>query len=141
MNEPTETSGTELVRGFLEHSPFARHVGLRLDDLDDGRATLTLPFSDDVVTLGDVIHGGAISTLVDVAATAAAWAGAEVSEDVKWGTASVTVDFLRPARATDLVASARLLRRGRSLCFCEVEVTGSDDGELVAKGLVTYRLG
>lgn len=128
------------MRGFIKSSPFARHVGLEVEELGDGRARLSLPFSDEVVTLGDVVHGGAITTLVDVAATAAAWAGAEISEDVRWGTASVTVDFLRPGRATDLVAEARLLRRGRSLCFCEVDVT-SGDGEAVAKGLVTYRLG
>jgi uncharacterized protein (TIGR00369 family) len=140
MSEPKETSGTELVRGFIEHSPFARHVGLKVEELNDGRASLSLPFSEDIVTLGDVVHGGAITTLIDVAATAAAWAGAEVSADAKWGTASVTVDFLRPAHGTDLLANARLLRRGRSLCFCEVDVTGGD-GETVAKGLVTYRLG
>jgi acyl-coenzyme A thioesterase PaaI-like protein len=33
-----------------------------------------------------------------------------------------------------------VLRRGGSLCFCDVEVTDGDD-RLVAKALVTYKLG
>jgi acyl-coenzyme A thioesterase PaaI-like protein len=34
-----------------------------------------------------------------------------------------------------------VLRRGSSLCFCEVKVSGADDDKLVATGLVTYKLG
>ena len=44
-------------------------------------------------------------------------------------------------RAQALVADARVIRRGSSLCFCEVKVTGADDDALVAAGLVTYKLG
>jgi len=53
----------------------------------------------------------------------------------------VTVDFLAAARAQELLAEATVLRRGSSLCFCEVKVHGGDDGKLVATGLVTYKLG
>ncbi len=49
------------------------------------------------------------------------------------------LERLEPDRAL-LVADARVVRRGRSLCYCDVGVTDSD-GQLVAKGLVTYKLG
>jgi acyl-coenzyme A thioesterase PaaI-like protein len=52
----------------------------------------------------------------------------------------LTVDFLRAARGVDLRARARVVRRGRQLCFCDVEVIRPDE-ELVAKGLVTYKIG
>jgi acyl-coenzyme A thioesterase PaaI-like protein len=55
-------------------------------------------------------------------------------------TVGMSVDFLSAARSQDLTATARVLRRGSSLCFCEVEVAGGD-GRLVAKALVTYKLG
>jgi acyl-coenzyme A thioesterase PaaI-like protein len=42
------------------------------------------------------------------------------------------------ARGEDLTARASVIRRGESLCFCEVEVTG-EAGQVVAKGLVTHR--
>jgi acyl-coenzyme A thioesterase PaaI-like protein len=50
------------------------------------------------------------------------------------------VSFVAAARAQDLVADARVVRRGKTICFCEVDVTDGGD-TTVAKGLVTYKLG
>ncbi len=61
-----------LVRGWLEHSPFASHLGIRLVSLGSGEAELTLPYHEGLATMGDVVHGGAISSLIDTAAAAAA---------------------------------------------------------------------
>ena len=49
-------------------------------------------------------------------------------------------DFVASARGQEVTADARVIRRGKSLCFCEVDVTDAH-GSLVAKGLVTYKLG
>ena len=48
------------------------------------------------------------------------------------------VDFLSPARAQDVVAEARVLRRG-AVTFLAVDVEAAD-GTAVATALVTYRL-
>jgi uncharacterized protein (TIGR00369 family) len=104
------------------------------------RAELSLPFDESIATYGDVVHGGALASLIDVAATAAAWSAAEISDNPRGATVSMTVDYLRAAQGKRLTAVARVTRRGSSLCFCDVEVTDAD-GELVAKGLVTYKLG
>jgi acyl-coenzyme A thioesterase PaaI-like protein len=47
--------------------------------MEPDRAVLWMPLADSLPTLGDVVNGGAISSLVDTAAAAAAWSGAEVS--------------------------------------------------------------
>lgn len=133
-------AGAEVMRSFLTASPFAAHLGLELRSIDADRATLCLPFSPPLATMGDVVHGGAIGALVDTAAMAAAWAVDELPAELRGSTVGLTVDFLAAARGRDLTATARVLRRGLSLCFCEVEVA-EDDGRLVAKGLVTYKLG
>lgn len=130
----------ELVTTFLKHSPFALHVGLRLREIEPDHAVLELPFSEQLPTFGEVVHGGAISTLVDTAATAASWAGAEMPETPRGATISLTVNYVRAATGQDVVADARVVRRGRSLCFCDVRVTDADD-RLVAHGVVTYRIG
>ena len=110
--------------------------------IEDDRAVLSLPFTEEVVTIGDVVHGGAVSALVDTAAMAACWSAVEFDGEPPRGTTvGLTVDFLTAARAQELEADARVLRRGSSLCFCEVKVHGSGDGKLVASGLVTYKLG
>jgi uncharacterized protein (TIGR00369 family) len=136
----SDPAGAELVRGFMEHSPFGRLLGLRLEAIEDDRVELVLPFREEMATYGDVVHGGAISTLVDVAATAAAWSAAEPESVTKGATVGFSVSLLRAARGQDLRADARVVRRGRSICFCEVDVVDAE-GRGVAKGLVTYKLG
>ena len=133
--------GAELITEFLRHSPFVGHLGIELREIEDDRVVLALPFRDEIVTIGDVVHGGAISTLVDTAAMAAAWSAIEFDQPPRGTTVGLSVDFLSAGRGGELLAEARVLRRGSSLCFCEVRVRPAEDEELVASGLVTYKLG
>lgn len=133
------TTGAELAAEFVRQSPFGLRAGLTLEHIEPERAVLRLAYSEEVTTFGDVIHGGAIATLADVAATAAAWSAAEVTGAPRGATVGLTVDYLGAARGQDLRAEARVMRRGRSICFCEVDVLAGED--LVAKALVTYKLG
>jgi uncharacterized protein (TIGR00369 family) len=139
----TETpgaNGAALARGWLENSPFVAHLGMGIDLMEPDRAVLSMPFTDSLPTLGDVIHGGAISSLIDTAAAAAAWSGAEVPERPRASTVGITVDFLAPTRGQGVTADARVVRRGGSgLCFCEIRVA-AEDGTDVALALVTYQL-
>jgi uncharacterized protein (TIGR00369 family) len=132
--------GAELISRFLEVSPFVRHLGLRLERLEPDRALLAMPFGEPLVTIDDVVHGGAVSSLIDTAAMAAAWSTPEVPENLRGTTVGLSVQFLAAARGRELVADATVIRGGRSLCYCDVAVTDGD-GQLVAKGLVTYKLG
>jgi uncharacterized protein (TIGR00369 family) len=135
-----QPDGAALARGWLENSPFVAQLGIRLEEMEPDRARLAMPFSDSLPTMGEVVHGGAISSLVDTAAAAAAWSGAQVPERPRASTVGLTVDFLAPARAQGLVAEARVVHRGgRGLCFCDVRVS-ADDGNQVALALVTYQL-
>ncbi len=133
--------GGELISEFLKHSPFVGHLGIELREIEDDRALLALPFSDEVVTIGDMVHGGAISALIDTAAMAASWSAIEFEQPPLGTTVGLTVDFLSAGRGAGLLAEASVLRRGSSLCFCEVKVSQVGGGELVATGLVTYKLG
>jgi uncharacterized protein (TIGR00369 family) len=129
----------EAVRAFLPTSPFVAHLGLDLRTLEPDHAVLAMPFRPELATMGDVVHGGALSTLLDTAAMLAAWATDEPADRLAGATVSLTVDFLAPARASEVVADARVARRGRSLCFCEVTASAADGD--VAKALATYRFG
>jgi uncharacterized protein (TIGR00369 family) len=134
-----ETDGSTVVRGFMEHSPHGRELGIELSALEPDRAELTLPFREGLATYGDVIHGGVITTLADTAAFAAAWSGTEVSETPRGATVSLSIDFLRAAKGCNLRAVAKVVRRGKQMCFCEIDVS-EVGGELVAKALVAYKL-
>ena len=129
----------DFVTAFMEQSPFGTGVGLRLDHIEADRVRVVLPYREAVTR----------SSTSCTAAPSARWStwppprrpesGAEPTDNPRGATIGLTVDFLRAARGADLVADARVLRRGRSVCFCEVDVRDGDD--LVAKGLVSYKLG
>ena len=137
---PSPQTGADIIREFLKVSPFVGHLGIRLVSLEPDAAELLLPFQDPLITIGDTVHGGAISSLVDTAAMAASWSTETPPENMRGTTVSLSVAFASAARSTDLTARARVVRRGRNLCACDVDVTDGR-GELVAKGLVTYKLG
>ena len=87
-----------------------------------------------------MVHGGAIATLADLTVMAAAWCGAEASPELRGVTVSMTVDFMAPARGTDVIGVGRALRRGRSLVNCEAEIV-DPQGRLIAKALAIYKIG
>lgn len=130
----------ELIRDVIAGSPLAKHLGVRLVEVSPDRARLSLPFAEHNVTIGDTVHGGAIVSLIDTAATAAAWATDQLPENLRGTTVGITVNFLSGGRGQELSADARVIRRGRSLCYLEVDVTAADDTH-VAKGLITYKMG
>jgi uncharacterized protein (TIGR00369 family) len=136
----TPAAGAELMRQFLPTSPFVKHLGIQLVELQPDSAVLSLPFSEALITIGTTVHGGAIASLIDTAAMVAAWSAAEVPATRRGVTVSLTVTYLAGAEQEDLLAVARVLRRGRSLVYLDVDVKSAAEVP-VAKGLVTYKIG
>jgi len=133
-------SGAEVMAQFIPASPFAAKLGIVAEVLDGDEVRLRMPFDPTNVTLGDMVHGGAIASLADMTVMAAAWAGADVPGSLRGVTTSLAMQFLAPARATDLIGVGRVLRRGKTLVNCDVDVI-SPDGEAVAKAIATYKVG
>jgi uncharacterized protein (TIGR00369 family) len=113
---------------------------VQVDALGVDRVRLRLPFRSDIVTIGDMVHGGAIGALVDIAATAAVWSGVDLRQPAPGITVGFTVNFLAACRRQDLLATAEVVRRGRAICVCQVDVRATD-GSAVARALVTYKQG
>jgi uncharacterized protein (TIGR00369 family) len=129
-----------VMREFVPASPLVQHLGIELVALEPDRAELRLPFAPTLPTVGDVVHGGAIASLVDTAGMASTWAVEEPAESLRGSTITLTVEYLAAARGQDLTAVSTCVKRGRSICFNEVRVT-EPDGRLVAKGSVVQQLG
>lgn len=135
----TGFDGAALMRQLIPTSPFAVHLGLQVVELSDGRAVLDLPFRDELVTIGRTVHGGALATLLDTTAMAAAWSGAPEPDRLQGSTIGLSVSYLAPAEAADVRAEGQVLRRGRSVAHVSVQATAG--GVPVAQALVTYKLG
>ncbi|HEX7827093.1 MAG TPA: PaaI family thioesterase [Mycobacterium sp.] len=129
-----------MMAQFIPQSPFVAKLGIVAEVLAGDEVRLRMPWDPTNVTLGDMVHGGAIAALADVTVMAAAWAGVEAAPALRGVTTSMAIQFLAPARATDLIGVGRVLRQGKSLVSCDVEVV-TPDGDLVAKSIATYKVG
>ena len=125
----------------ISMSPLGKLLGFELVEWVPERVLIKMPFRDDICTVGDLVHGGAISALADTTATAVAWSGVDASNPPQRGTTiSLAVDFMLGARGRDLLAEGTIARRGKSIVFCNVAVRNTE-GEQVAQAKAVYKLG
>lgn len=116
---------------------FAELLGVELVSREPDRIVVRMPYKE---TLGgDRVHGGAISALVDIAATAAFWSHSEIGAQARGATVGFTINFLNLARGVDLTADATVRRRGGQICTGDVSVS-DPSGREVAVARVTYKL-
>jgi len=82
---------------FVQFVPHNRALGLHFVHHGSGRALLALPYDDKLVGNPEtgVLHGGAISSLLDAACGASVFMRLEVPSSV--ATLDLRIDYLRPA--------------------------------------------
>jgi uncharacterized protein (TIGR00369 family) len=116
------------------HSPLNAALGIRTEDLDDGRVRLSLTTADEHRNEVGTVHGGISALLLDGAM------GRCVGRTLEPGQVCVTVQlsvqYLDAAEGM-ISAIARIVRRGRSTAFMEAECT-RPDGKLVARAHGTW---
>ena len=127
------------IETLLSVSPYHRFLDLKLVALDNdgGELRLLMPYQERL--LGDMIsrryHGGAIAGLID--ATGALAMMAKVGRDTP--SITISIDYLRPAVATDLFAKAKIQKCGKKIGIVAVEVIDIDN-RIVAIGRVILSL-
>lgn len=127
----------EDLQQMLAECPFHRFLGLTLEDYSAKDASISISVTarqefsrdDDRIEL----HGGVIASLIDIAGDYA------VALKIGFGvpTINLHVDYLRPARGARAIASARIIRCGRSIAVVDIEVK-DDTATLIAVGRATY---
>ena len=127
-----------LTKFRAQTEPFFTLLGLDIEEVQPDCCRLRLPFRPALRTAGEVVHGGAIASLIDSAGVVAVWSNVP-PEITRGATASMTVNYLTAAEGVDVIAEARIVRRGHSVVFVEVDVS-SPDGEPVAKGTLVYKV-
>jgi acyl-CoA thioesterase len=115
--------------------PFAQLLGIEVEHIGSGTATLGLEIRPKLKQNHGVVHGGAIASLIDTATAFAILTQLKPEERVS--TVDLTISYLRPLREGRVRAIARVLRAGRRLFVVSAEVLGSDE-KLAATALSTY---
>ena len=126
-----------LVRRTLV-TPAARRLNLALVACTAAEVRISMPFDQGNRTEGDVVHGGVIATLIDIAGVAVAIAGARQVPQ-SGATSNITTNYLRAAIACRLEAHGVLLRGGSRQNVARVTVSNGD-GTAIAEGHVTVIL-
>ena len=123
----------ETLRSGFRQAPFIAHLGIELDNLGHGFCEASLAIQPWHLQQTNVVHAGAIATLADHCAGAAASTGLQSGEYVV--TAEYKINLLRGARGEKLRCRAEVLKPGRRLAVVEAQVWSEAGGrsELVAK--------
>ncbi len=107
--------------------------------LESGRAVLRMTTAEADLRPGRTVSGPVLFTLADLSVYAAVMTVVGVMPLAV--TTDATIHFLRRPRAGVLVASARVLKRGKRLVVCDVEVSGEGEGASdgpLAHAVMTY---
>lgn len=126
---------TRRIQKAVATVPYAHLLGIELDDISEGVATLGLDVRKELKQNHGVVHGGAIASLIDTAMAFAIITLLAPREKVT--TVDLTVSYLRPLTKGRITASARVVRSGRRLFVVSADVFG-DDGILASTALSTY---
>ena len=130
-----DAAHVERLSRALDSVPFARHLGIELEEIESGVATLGFEVKPELKQNHGVVHGGAIASLIDSATAFAIISVLPVDEHAT--TVDLTISYLRPLTQGRAHATARVLRSGKRLIVVSAELF-DDAGKLAATALSTY---
>jgi uncharacterized protein (TIGR00369 family) len=120
-------------------APWVQALGLRVVQADEEHTQLRMAVTPQLVHGGGVLCGQAMLAAADTAMVLATSAALGAFRPMT--TVQLQTSFLRPvpADAGELHITCRILRKGKSLVFGEIEIN-TPDGRLAAHATTTYAL-
>lgn len=132
MSEPTSTASRRRSVDSDERLRILEHIGLRVldqEDPDDPTAVCEVDVRDDLRNLAEMLQGGVLATLLDVAAGVVASRAARTRHVL---TQDLHITYLRPVRVGPARAVGRVVRQGKRSVAVTVELydVGVEEPEL-----------
>ncbi|MFD8959261.1 PaaI family thioesterase, partial [Streptomyces anulatus] len=120
--EPASPSVRERVQDSFGRQGLMSHLGARLAHIGPGRVHIVLPARPEVTQQHGYVHAGATSAIADSAGGYAALTLFDEESDVL--TVEYKINLLAPAAGDHLEAIGSVLKAGRTLTVCQLEVHG-----------------
>jgi uncharacterized protein (TIGR00369 family) len=124
------------MRFMGEGATFPDVLGTELSSTEEGRAVVSLRAEEWHLNDSGTVHGGAVSTLIDVAMAEALNTMTEEGEQPF--TIQITVNYMKPSRTGTLTSTAKVRKGGERVTIVEAEVVQEEDDEVVALATGTY---
>ena len=129
----TKPDPTSLARQFIEAIPFSNALSMHLEHIEDGQAVISMPYN--VALIGDpstgVIHGGAVSALMDTCGGAAVMSHPDMP--VATATIDLRIDYMRAATPGHTIrAEAHCYHVTRAVAFVRATAYDEDKDRPVA---------
>jgi uncharacterized protein (TIGR00369 family) len=141
VDDPAERdSRLRIVRHFATNVPHNRALGMKLLEITPGEVLCELPYDKKLVGNPDtgVIHGGAITALLDGASGAAVFAA--MTDLVPIATLDLRIDYLRPAEPDRaVICRATCYKTTRNVAFTRA-VAYHDEGDPIAHSVGTFMI-
>ncbi|MEU9622944.1 PaaI family thioesterase [Streptomyces sp. NPDC088251] len=125
------------IRAGFDSQGLMGHLGARMTHIGPGCVHIALPSRPEVTQQHGYFHAGATSAIADTAGGYAAFT--LFPENTEVLTVEYKINLLAPAVGDRIEAVGTVLKSGRTLTVCKLEVFGVQDGrrKLVANGQQT----
>lgn len=122
--EPLNPAFAEEVERSFALQPIMNLIGGRLSLVKPGVVEITLPFRADLGQQDGYLHAGILTTIADSASGYAAYSLMPPDSSVL--SVEFKVNLLRPAQGEAFVASAEVIKAGRTLTVVRADAFGLD---------------
>jgi uncharacterized protein (TIGR00369 family) len=131
-----------LKQAFTDLVPHNRALGLELTDFDRaGIVVMRLPYRPELIGNPDngVLHGGAITTLLDAAGGASVFVALWSPDPI--ATLDLRIDYMKPAAPLlDVYARTHCYRLTKSVAFVRGTAYQNDESDPIATMAATFML-
>ncbi len=125
MHDTQADAMLKMAREVLAAQPFSVLIGAELTEFAPGKATLSVPITNQLKQQYGYVHGGVISYAADNALTFAA--GTAFGTNVI--TSEYKINYAAPAVGECLIARATVIHAGKRQAVCRCDVYAVKDGQ------------
>lgn len=126
----------ELKQIGRDANPFFTLMGIEVGEFRNGRASLTMDVRPDMLNGAGWLQGGVYVALADEAIALALYTLLADNEEI--ATIDEHTSFIKGVNAGTIVATGRIIRKGRRVAFADGEVRNAVDGTLLTRTSTSY---
>ena len=119
------------LRTFFRNDRVAMNFGCEIVEADNQHSVVTIDVDERHLNGNNCVQGGVMFTLADFACAVAANA-----DELAFVSADGNISYFSAGTGKKLIAEAKVIRRGKTLVFCEALLT-DENGRNIAKASFT----